>query len=157
MLRITIALVVGLTASGCATKYQDMGLSGGVAAEQMTADTFRISARGNGYTNQTTVQDYIILKAAETTRRAGGTHFMVISSGDASSTGYVSTPGQAHTSIIGNTALTTYSPGMVHQYIKPGQDAYIRVLTLPPGSHPPPGAILADEVIQFVGSRVVRG
>ena len=98
----------------------------------------------------------MILKAAETTKQSGGTHFAVISAGDASSAGYVATPGQARTSVMGNTAYTTYTPGMVHQFIKPGQDAYIRVLTIPPSSHPPPGAILADEVIQFVGSRVNR-
>jgi hypothetical protein len=59
--------------AGCATKYQEMGFSGGVAAQQITADTFRIVARGNAYTGSTTVQDYVLLKAAETTKAAGAT------------------------------------------------------------------------------------
>jgi hypothetical protein len=96
------------------------------------------------------------LKAAETTRQAGGTHFVIISAGDASSTGQVTTPGQAQTSFAGNTAYTTYTPGMVHQYIRPGQDVYIRVLSVPVGQPPPQGAFSADEVIRFVGSRVQR-
>ena len=52
--------------SGCATPYQDMGLRGGVEAQRMTVDTYRIIARGNGYTGGTTIQDYTMLKAAET-------------------------------------------------------------------------------------------
>jgi hypothetical protein len=93
--------------AGCATPYQSMGFMGGVEAHQMTKNTFRIVARGNGYTAGTTIQDYAILKAAETTRQAGGTHFAVISASDASSVGHVTTPGQARTSVIGSTAYTT--------------------------------------------------
>jgi hypothetical protein len=154
-MRIVLLLVLSVLA-GCSTPYQEMGFAGGVAAQQMTANTVRIVARGNGYTASTTIQDYTVLKAAETTKQAGATHFMIISSANASSAGYVTTPGQAQTSVIGNTAYTTYSPGMVHQYIKPGQDTYIRVLTVAPGQAPPPGAFSADEIIQFVGSRVQR-
>jgi hypothetical protein len=145
-----------LALGGCSTPYQEMGFAGGVVAQQMTANTYRILARGNGYTAGTTIQDYTVLKAAETTKQAGGTHFLIVSAADASSAGYITTPGQARTSVVGNTAYTTYSPGMVHQYMKPGQDVYIRVLTITPGQPPPPGAFSADEIIQFVGSRVKR-
>jgi hypothetical protein len=140
--------------AGCGTKYQEMGFSGGVAAERVTADTVRIKARGNGYTSGTTVQDYALLKAAETTKEMGGSHFTIISAADASGHGVVTTPGVAETTIRGNTATTTYSPGTTTEFVKPGQDAYIRVLRLAPGTPPPPGAISADEIIQFVGSRV---
>ena len=94
-------------------------------------------------------------KAAETTSRPS-LHAHRFGAADASSAGYITTPGQARTSVVGNTAYTTYSPGMVHQYMKPGQDVYIRVLTITPGQPPPPGAFSADEIIQFVGSRVKR-
>lgn len=42
-----LMLAAGLLA-GCATSYGDMGFSGGVRADQMSADTYRIVARGNG-------------------------------------------------------------------------------------------------------------
>ena len=58
-------LAMCLVLAGCATKYQEMGFTGGVAAERITADTYRIVARGNGYTGNTTIQDYALLKAAE--------------------------------------------------------------------------------------------
>jgi hypothetical protein len=150
------ALLLFLILSGCATPYQNMGFMGGVEAQQMTSDTFRIVARGNGYTGNTAIQDYTVLKAAETTKQAGGTHFLIISASDASRAGHIVTPGQMQTSVVGNTAYTTYNPGTVHQYIKPGQDTYIRVFTIGPGQHAPQGALSADEIIRYVGSRVQR-
>ena len=143
--------------TGCSTPYQEMGFTGGVGAQQMTADTYRIISRGNAYTGSTAIQDYTLLKAAETTRSAGATHFMIISAADASRTGAIISPGQATTTFHGNTASTTYSPATAHNYIKPGQDTYIRVVTVAPGQAPPPGALSADEIIQFVGARVKRG
>src|SRR6267378_1291703 len=121
-----VALCALLT--GCGTKYQEMGFTGGVAAEQVTADTWRIKARGNAYTNSSTIQDYVLLKAAETTQAAGGTHFQLISSSDASRTGVIVTPGQSTTTFSGNQAFTTTTAGSASEYIKPGQDTYIRVL-----------------------------
>lgn len=146
-----------LSLAGCATKYQPMGFTGGVAAQQMTADTFRIVARGNGSTASTTIQDYTMLKAAETTKEHGATHFLVVSAADASRTDQITTPGYAQTSFVGNMATTTYTPGMTETIFKPGQDAYIRILTLKPNQPAPPGAISAEEIMQFVGSRVQRG
>jgi hypothetical protein len=141
--------------AACSTPYQTF--AGGVESQQITGTTYRIVARGNGYTGGTTIQDYTLLKAAETTKAAGGTHFAIISASDASSTGTVTTAGHAQTSFVGNTAYTTFSPGNVYGYVKPGQDTYIRVFTVAPGQAPPPGVLSADEIVQFVGSRVKRG
>ena len=55
---------------GCSTRYQEMGFTGRVASEQMSADVFRIKSSGNAYTEATTVQDYVLLKAAERMRAA---------------------------------------------------------------------------------------
>jgi hypothetical protein len=133
-----------------------MGLTGGVKADQITKDTFRIVSRGNGYTSGTTIQDYALLKAAETTKQAGGSHFIVTNAADASRSEAFATPGTVQTTVTGNTAVSTYSPGSISTFIKPGQDTYIRVLRLPSGQQPPPGAYFAEEIIQFVGSRVQR-
>jgi hypothetical protein len=149
--------MAALLCAGCSTPYQEMGFGGGVEAQQMTANTYRIVARGNGYTSGTAIQDYALLKAAETTKQAGATHFEVISASDASSVGAVTTPGQATTIITGSTARTTFTPATTHTFLKPGQDAYIRVLTLKPGQPTPAGVYQADEIIQYVGSRVPRG
>ncbi len=150
-------MMICLLVAGCATKYQDMGFAGGVAAQQMTSNTFRIVSRGNGYTGQTQVADYTMLKAAETTKQNGATHFLIVSASDASSQGQIVTGGTAQTSFVGNTAYTNYTPAQVHSFVRPGQDTYIRILSVKPGEAPPQGAISADEIIQFVGSRVQRG
>ena len=47
---IAALIVFGLV--GCSTPYQSMGFSGGVEAQQMTSNTYRIVARGNGYKEQ---------------------------------------------------------------------------------------------------------
>lgn len=155
MLRL-LSVVILLTGAGCSTPYQNMGFAGGVAAQQMPAETFRIVSRGNSYTNTTDVQDYLMLKAAETTVQNGGTHFSVISAADASRTSQVVTSGTARTTFTGNTATTTYDPPKVTSLFKPGEDAYIRVYKANADQAPPPGAISAAEIIRFVGSRVKR-
>jgi hypothetical protein len=66
-----ILIAVALMLAGCGTKYQDMGFTGGVAAEQISADTWRIVSRRNAYTSAETVQDYVLLKAVETTHAQG--------------------------------------------------------------------------------------
>src|ERR1700730_6148467 len=99
-MRITFVFLL-LALTGCATPYQNMGFMGGVEAQRMTADTYWIVARGNGYTGGTAIQDYTVLKAAETTKAAGGTHFAIISASDASRTGTIATPGQIQTSAVG--------------------------------------------------------
>lgn len=153
---ISCAIVCALIVSACATPYQDMGFTGGVASQQMTNNTYRIVARGNGYTAATKVQDYLMLKAAETTLQNGGTHFVIISASDASDTSQIITGGTSHTNFVGNTAYTTHSPSVVSNVFKPGQDAYIRVLNVPVGQQPPQGAISASEIEQFVGPRVKK-
>jgi hypothetical protein len=154
-MRILGIVLLCAALAGCATKYQQMGFTGGVAAEQITADTWRVQARGNAYTNSSTVQDYVLLKAAETTQAAGGTYFQIVSAADASRASTFVTPGTSTTNFVGNTAFTTTSPGSVDTVIKPGQDVYVRVLKSAPNA-PTPSVYSAAEIIQFVGPRVQR-
>lgn len=147
----------GLMLAACGTKYQDMGFTGGVAAHQMSSDVYRIEARGNGYTGRNVVQDYMLLKAAETAKQAGHTHFAIVEKGDASETASIVLPGNAQTTFNGNTAYTTYTPASAIPVFKPGADAYIKVLSPKPGVATPANIFSADEIIKFVGSRVERG
>jgi hypothetical protein len=154
-MRVVGVVLLCAVLGGCATKYQEMELTGGVAAEQMTSDTWRIQARGNGFTNASTVQDYVMLKAAETAQSVGATHFQITSAADASRASTIVAPGTSTTTFSGRSAITVTSPGSVDTVIKPGQDVYIRVLKLPPGPAPQ-GVISAAEIIQFVGPRIQR-
>jgi hypothetical protein len=143
-------ICLGCAAAGCSTKYQEMGFSGGVTAQPVMTDVYRILARGNGYTANSTVQDFVLLKAAETTLGAGGTHFLVMNESNQSTVGQ--TPGTVNTSVYGNTAFSTYSPGTT--FIKPGQDVLIRVLRVRPGEAPPANAFPARDLAQTLGPRL---
>ena len=150
-------LLLTLLLGACSTPYQGMGLSGGVESQQLTADTYRIIARGNSYTSATSIQDYALLKAAETTKAAGGSHFAVVGNDDRTRRASISTEGRAETHFVGNSAYTTYTAPDTQHFIKPGQDTVIKVLNLAPGSQIPQGAISAEEIIQFVSPRVKKG
>jgi hypothetical protein len=153
--RLIGAVALCLFLGGCATKYQEMGFTGGVEAQQITADTYRIVGRGNAYTGSNTIKDYVLLKAAETAQGAGATHFVIVNAENANRSETIVTPGSSTTTFVGNQAYTTTSPGSVDNVIKPGQDVYIRVLKLVPGQQVP-GAYSAEEIIRFVGPRVHR-
>jgi hypothetical protein len=123
-----------------------------VESQQVTSDTFRIQVRGNAYTDTGTVQDYRMLRAAEITKEHGGTHFMIISAEDASRTTAMGSPGVA---VFGQ-HMAVYSPGSVSTMVHPGEDAYIRIMSIKTGQTPPSGAVSADEIIKYIGSRVKR-
>ena len=152
----SVIFLLALALAGCATKYQDLGFSGGVAAQPITHDTYRIVARDNGYTAGTTVQDFVLLKAAETAKASGNSHFAIVSGSDATTSAVGQTAGYAQTNFIGGTDFTTYSPGISYNIIKPGQDGYIRVSTPKKGEPLPVGAFAADVIIANVGLQVKR-
>jgi hypothetical protein len=77
-----LATIFAVALSGCATKCQDMGWSSGVAAEPVMTDVFRIVSRANAYTGRDRVQDFTLLKAAETTIAAGGNYFLILNAAD---------------------------------------------------------------------------
>lgn len=145
-----LALLCALLVGGCASSYNSgrMGFTGGVDAQMITNDTARISARGNGFTDRARIVDFTLLKAAETALGQGFTHFEIINSADASRVGTLTTPGYAQTNVYGRTAITTYSPGAVSNYIKPGQDTLVRFCK---GSCP--GMLPAEEVASNLGAR----
>ena len=110
-MRWGVALFAFAVLSGCATKYQEMGFTGGVSAEPVMTDVYRIVGRGNGYTSSDRVQDFVLLKAAETTLAAGGSYFLIVNDADRTNVSVGQTSGTVQTNVIGHSAFTTYSPG----------------------------------------------
>lgn len=155
-LKLSSLVVLSLAMGGCQTPYQEIGATGGVSAFAITNDTFRISSRGNGYTDPTLVQDYSLLKAAETTLQSGGTHFLVITGKDTTNRSFGQTPGTFNTNVYGNTTFTTYNPGITYDIVKPGEDLLIQVLKVPTGTNAPVGAFDAQQVFDNINPRVVR-
>jgi hypothetical protein len=140
--------------SGCGTKYQEMGFTGGVAAEPVMTDVYRIVARGNGYTSPDRVQDFALLKAAETTLAVGSNFFVVVDQTDRTKVDVGQTPGTVQTSVVGRTSFSTYTPGATYNIVKPGEALMIRVLRLKTGETPPPGAFPAQDIVNTMGPRL---
>jgi hypothetical protein len=122
-----------------------MGFSGGVKAEPIMTDVYRVQARGNGFTGSAAVQDFVLLKAAETTLSAGGTHFVILNAND--QTTHVQLADTATTTVYGGTAFTTVNPGGT--VAKPGTDMMIRVLRAPA-----PNAFSARDIVETIGPRL---
>jgi hypothetical protein len=148
MRKLFAAGLAMILCAGCTTPYQELGLLGGVRAQQVTADTYRIVSRGNSHTSSTTIRDYTLLKAAETTKQSGATHFAIISEKDVTRTSQDVT--LQRDDVMGGVT------GSISTDVKPGQDTYIRVMSIAPGQPAPAGALSADEIMRYVGSRVKR-
>jgi hypothetical protein len=152
-----LAVTAAVALMGCGTSYREMDQGRGVQALRMSADTWRIEARGNAYTNANLVKDYMLLKAAETTKQQGGSHFIIVEQADASTKSSSITPGARQTTLVGATRYSTYTPATISRQMLPGQDAYIRVITVSGGQDVPPEAKSADEIIKYIGGRIPRG
>ncbi len=148
---IVAAVLAAILLAGCSTTYSDMGAMGGVMAAPVTNDVYRISARGNGYTDTTTIQDYVMLKAAETALAAGKTHFEIISGRDATSSTTQQTAGTLNRGLFGG---IVYNPGFNYDIVKPGEDMMIRVFN--GGRVAAPNSYNAQEVFNNINPRVKR-
>ncbi len=153
-MRIIALFACAMLLAACATKYQDMGWTGGVEAEPVMTDVYRIVARGNGYTSPDRVNDFTLLKAAETTIAAGGNYFAVLGAADRTAVEAGQTPSTVSTNVVGRTAFTTVNPGVSYNIVKPGEATMIRVLRIKPGETPPPGAMPAQDIVNTIGPRL---
>ena len=162
----TTGLIIGLAllTSACATTYGDIGFWGeGVAADQMSSDTFRIRSRGNGATEHATIEDYAMLRAAEAVKAACFSHFVVLDGADRTTVDEDVTPAHwtktvTEKEVDGKKVQKverTYHPETRSITIRPGQDLIVRGLRVS-GPLVPEEAISADEIILHVGPRVER-
>jgi hypothetical protein len=141
----TIVAALGLLSiASCSTKYQELGATGGVSAFPIAVDTYRITARGNGYTDQSLIQDFVLLKSAEVALSKNANFFRIVSSQDAS---------RAHAQ-FNSSHYSTFSSGSVYTVLKPGSNVYIQILRVPTGRKPPAGVFNAREVYGSIAPRL---
>jgi hypothetical protein len=151
-LNIPFLLSAALLVASCQTQYQEGNFSGGVQAQKIANDTYRISGSGNGYTSAATIQDYVLLKASETALANGKTHFVSLSSADRTRTDRNSTA--ATITNYGNSLYV--NPGYSYDVVKPGQDTIIKIFTPSSNSNLPYSAYNAQEVFNAINPRVER-
>jgi hypothetical protein len=125
--RWCVLIVLVAAVSGCATPYQKPGLTGGVDDVQLAPDLYRITARGNGFTSNDRVADYVLLRASEIALSHGYPGFIVASSQDQTKTVQTTSPGYATTTFSNNSAFTTVVPPSTTTFIKPGVQVFVRL------------------------------
>lgn len=74
---IIFIVILPFLLTACATTYQPKGLSGGYSEIQLDPTTARITFEGNGYSSRSTVEAYLIYRAAEVTIERGFDWFLV--------------------------------------------------------------------------------
>jgi hypothetical protein len=165
--RAALLAALALSTSACATAYGELGqgwMHDGVAADQLGRDVFRIRSRGNGMTEPAQVQDFALLRAAETVRSACMTHFVVLEGADRTEVDEDFTPEQEIISVEEKLVdgkkvkveKRTHIPGHTSITVRPGQDLVIKGLMVPRGQPAPMEAISADEILTYVSPRVKR-
>jgi len=130
----TIIPLLFLLLTSCATDYQSRGFAGGYSDTQLAPDVFKVTFRGNGYTDPERAQDFALLRAAELTLSNGYHYFGILRESEGGSHSSFSTPGQAVTTgnvqVYGRSAFysgqTTYIPGQTFHFFKPSTGLMIK-------------------------------
>lgn len=83
MSKLLVSIILGVSSifllSGCSTKYQSSGFTGGYQESQLAPNIFSVSFKGNGYTSKEKVADFAMLRSAELTIQNGFKYFSIIS------------------------------------------------------------------------------
>ena len=132
-MRRLAALVTLVGLLGCATAYQESGLTGGYEEAHLQGDVWRVSFGGNGYTNRETTQTYWLYRSAELTLAQGYDGFEIVSSFQ-----FVSGSSAEDSGIY--VPVSYYNGTMYHSlgYLRgPSMSADIRLLKKPFNPKPP--------------------
>jgi len=76
--RIALLGLLLIGACGKPTAYAPLGPNGGYAEQQLEDERFRVIFTGNELTPRTTVEDYLLLRAAEVTLAEGFDYFRIV-------------------------------------------------------------------------------
>ncbi|MGN6148778.1 MAG: CC0125/CC1285 family lipoprotein [Rhizomicrobium sp.] len=150
----------------CSTPYQESGLLGGVHATQIDADTIQIVGKGNGFTSASTIQNYVLLKAADETLAHGYDLFVVVDAADETRHGTIYVPGQTTSNTTGratvwgntiqgtSTTQTYTTPGTTFGIVKPGEAVTIKMFKGEKPANGPPNLYSAKEIETYLGPQV---
>jgi hypothetical protein len=136
------------------------GMGYGVHSDALGGDRYRVSAQLNEFNSGDDVQDYILLRSAETASEHGMAGFVIESQADQSRSRSTTMPGSSYTTATatayGNSAsgsgFTTYTPPTVITSHEPGARVTIRLTN----DRATPDFRDAAEIIAAIGPRVHR-
>ena len=75
---LAVALVLAASLAACQTAYTRNGWDGGYDDIRLGPDMYRITAKGNEFTDQERTQQILLLRAAELTLQNGFTKFLIM-------------------------------------------------------------------------------
>src|SRR3990167_11246849 len=150
VIQLTTIIVSVTLLSSCATPYQAQGLMGGYKDMQLNKDTYFIAFRGNGWTRATTVQRYVLRRAAELTLNHGDQYFLVLDGGTNTKSEMMSTPTTIQSQSTGNFEGTNYGG-----YNTSGFGSSSTYTTINPGSEYNINKYQAKLVIKMLHSNIL--
>jgi hypothetical protein len=75
-IKAAVAVLMLVSAAGC-TAYQSAGITGGSSEMRLSATTYQVRFRGNGYTSPARVATFMLRRAAELTLEQGYRYFLM--------------------------------------------------------------------------------
>ncbi len=78
IIRLLLAITFSLISISCSTPYQKMSFMGGIEEVQLNANSWRITATGNGYTSNFQVANMTLLRSADIAFQNGFKYFVVL-------------------------------------------------------------------------------
>ena len=83
-----VSFLIPFLLMGCATPYQKLGDEGGYLQQKVGEEIYKVTFRGNGWTEYKRAQDFALLRAAEIGRELGYSHLTIEGEEDCSRTSY---------------------------------------------------------------------
>lgn len=137
--RLLSALFVALALAGCSTPlyYGPKSDIGGWEVDRLAADSFRVNFRASGYVGEKIVDDYALLKAADTTLESGFRYFAVLGKQDISRTTEVDLGANSYaTGTYGPTGeMNAQSYTQTASVYRPGSSLKILCFKKPPATN----------------------
>ena len=117
--------------AACSTPYQSGGFTGGFEEQQLAADTFIVSAKGNAFTSMESIKTYTLRRAAELAVANRYGYFVILEGGEHYKTGVITTPGTYQSTTTGSYTSGTYTPGTTTSIEKPRASITVKMFNLP--------------------------
>lgn len=160
-MRVFSILALPMLCAACVTGYHQSSLVGGYSDLQIARNVYQVTARGNGYTSASRVQDMALLRSAELTLENGYRYFGLADANDpiaaqaiAAAQDEAFTPSDEEMT-VGNLNTTNseidLNPHVMYHMARPNVDNFVVMYREPPTGV---GIVLdALEICATVGPR----
>lgn len=120
---VGLAFCATLLLLGCVTQYQKQGATGGYTETQLDENIWKVTFKGNGFTQPERASDFALLRSAELAKENGYSYFIIIDSIERTKNSTHTTPTSSVTNanatvvgnnVYGNARTTNYGGDTMH-------------------------------------------